>query len=226
MTTRKLTPKMAKVLALIEAHQAVMDNSGSGWWEPKHNSYGALNGYGPSTAALRKRGLIRHGAKFGWYSVAMIERDHEAALDINEARDYCRAAGYNFLSDAEAIRYATASTVGRGPGDYVFLDAYYLKHNDRVVAVDGSGVQPYTVHMPWWLNGNQVTFTAVETGMGPKAITLAGRTRVRIQRRPMLAGAGCEWVTGCREPAAERTPHPILGEVLSCVRCHQRATAL
>lgn len=35
----------------------------------------------------------------------------------------------------------------------------------------------------------------------------------------------CEWFLHCNEPATGTTPHPILGDVPTCDRCHKFATA-
>lgn len=34
----------------------------------------------------------------------------------------------------------------------------------------------------------------------------------------------CMWFAGCTNPATGTTPHPILGDVPTCVRCHKFAT--
>lgn len=37
-------------------------------------------------------------------------------------------------------------------------------------------------------------------------------------------GALCQWFLRCARPATGVTPHPILGEVPTCDRCHKIAT--
>ena len=34
----------------------------------------------------------------------------------------------------------------------------------------------------------------------------------------------CEWFLLCTNPATGSTPHPVLGKVPTCDRCHQFAT--
>lgn len=34
----------------------------------------------------------------------------------------------------------------------------------------------------------------------------------------------CRWFLKCRRPATGTTPHPVLGEVPTCDRCHRFAT--
>lgn len=35
----------------------------------------------------------------------------------------------------------------------------------------------------------------------------------------------CKWFAGCESPATEYTPHPILGNVPTCKKCHEFATS-
>lgn len=34
----------------------------------------------------------------------------------------------------------------------------------------------------------------------------------------------CEWFAGCTSPATGTTPHPVIGQVPTCFKCHTFAT--
>jgi hypothetical protein len=36
---------------------------------------------------------------------------------------------------------------------------------------------------------------------------------------------GCEWFALCPRPATGTTPHPVLGDVPTCDKCHKFATS-
>src|SRR5262245_22634638 len=41
---------------------------------------------------------------------------------------------------------------------------------------------------------------------------------------PAQPGVTCAWFAGCDRPATGTTPHPVLGDVPTCDRCHEFAT--
>jgi hypothetical protein len=64
---------------------------------------------------------------------------------------------------------------------------------------------------------------------------------MRIKCRPMTADESpavtltdntgtqwavlCGWMSGCKRDATGTTPHPVLGDVPTCDKCHKFATA-
>lgn len=39
------------------------------------------------------------------------------------------------------------------------------------------------------------------------------------------AVVGCHWFARCDRPARQITPHPVLGDLPTCDRCHEFATS-
>ena len=52
----------------------------------------------------------------------------------------------------------------------------------------------------------------------------AKRPMTRGERMTHRLNRGCHWFALCRNDATGSTPHPILGDVPTCDRCHKFAT--
>jgi len=57
-----------------------------------------------------------------------------------------------------------------------------------------------------------------------RTLTPAGAPRRLLRPGARKPAATCEWFLRCGRPATRSTPHPVLGSVPTCERCHEFAT--
>lgn len=122
--------------------------------------------------------------------------------------------------------HATADGAYFQPANIV-TDASYLMDGDYVIAIDGERVRPFTVREPYVQTPATVSILVQSDPARVNFVReriVAFRARFTIHARPMAADAVCGWFKGCGQPATNRTPHVILGEVFTCDRCHAQAT--
>jgi len=55
-------------------------------------------------------------------------------------------------------------------------------------------------------------------------MTKTKKPRAKKRAQPATPVAACAWFARCTNPATGTTPHPVLGSVPTCDRCHTFAT--
>lgn len=135
--------------------------------------------------------------------------------------------GMPHRAEFNRVRIIVAAEAATVDAEYIHMDASYLRDGDRVVELDGEPCQPFTVDRPRRHVSGWVDFFIIDQAgtHGQQERTLAGRTRVRIMRRPLMDDSICEWYVTCVNRATGLLPHVVLGEVPACERCAKIAAA-
>ena len=60
--------------------------------------------------------------------------------------------------------------------------------------------------------------------MAKMTVAALNRTETAKAKRGEPFAARCAWFAGCGRAATGTTPHPVLGDVPTCDRCHKFAT--